>query len=148
MHKETSCVHGSNDISFMIWIWWKTHFQIVWYWLLQNFAHATAAKLSWHVQILLSILPWLGGGWKYCKRGEDITIFSPWGENIIRYFHPGVRIWGGGWKYRITGIITMSSHECHGFSNYWQLDCFFNSLFRLTTKETSKLCTMGYSWSD
>ena len=26
------------------------------------------------------------------------------------------------------------SHECHDASNYWQLDCLFNTLFRLTTK--------------
>ena len=26
--------------------------------------------------------------------------------------------------------------ECQGISNHWQLVCFFNSLFRLTTKKT------------
>ena len=31
------------------------------------------------------ILPWLGGGWKYRKGVED----------ILRYFHPRVRIWWG-----------------------------------------------------
>ena len=30
----------------------------------------------------------------------------------------------------IVGVITVTSHERHKFSNDWQLDCFFNSLFR------------------
>ena len=40
--------------------------------------------------------------------------------------------------------ITVMSHECHGFSNYRQLDCLFNRLFKVTTKETSKLHITGY----
>ena len=35
-------------------------------------------------------------------------------------------------------IITAMSHEHHGVSNHWPLDCFFNSLFRVTSKKTSK----------
>ena len=34
--------------------------------------------------------------------------------------------------------ITMMLHVSHGFSNHCQLDCWFNSLFRLTTKKISK----------
>ena len=35
--------------------------------------------------------------------------------------------------------VTVMSHERHGVSHIWQLDCLFNSLI-LTTKKVSKLC--------
>ena len=38
--------------------------------------------------------------------------------------------------------ITAASHECHNVSNH-HLDSLLNSLFRLITKETSKLCITG-----
>ena len=31
--------------------------------------------------------------------------------------------------------ITAMSHDRHGISNYWSVECLFNSLFRLTTKK-------------
>ena len=47
----------------------------------------------------------------------------------------------------------MAPYDCHGVSNYWQFDRLINSLFRLTAKETSKLCItaqianfMGPAW--
>ena len=40
--------------------------------------------------------------------------------------------------------ITVMSHEHDGVSNQCQLACLFNSLFRLTTKETFKLCSTGH----
>ena len=36
-------------------------------------------------------------------------------------------------------IIKVTSHERHGISNHWPLDCLFNRLFRLTTKKTTNL---------
>ena len=36
--------------------------------------------------------------------------------------------------------FTVTSYKCHGVSNRQQPDCLFNSLLRLRTKETSKLC--------
>ena len=36
--------------------------------------------------------------------------------------------------------ITITSHECQGIWNHWQLSHLFNSLFSLTTIKTSKLC--------
>ena len=42
-------------------------------------------------------------------------------------------------------VITVTSHEHHGISNHWQLDCQLISclLFRLTTNKTSALCIIG-----
>ena len=34
-------------------------------------------------------------------------------------------------------LITVMPHELHGISNHWQLECFFNSLFRITSIKTS-----------
>ena len=42
--------------------------------------------------------------------------------------------------------ITVTSHECFGISNNWQLDCLFNSLLRLTWKKTPMLCITGPLW--
>ena len=39
--------------------------------------------------------------------------------------------------------ITVTSYECNG-----QLEYLVNSLFRVTTKETSKLCTIGPLWGE
>ena len=39
--------------------------------------------------------------------------------------------------------ITVTLLEYYGNSNHWKLDCSFNSLFRLTTKNISKLCMAG-----
>ena len=39
--------------------------------------------------------------------------------------------------------ITAISHGRHGASNHWQFNCCFNSLFRLTTINTSKLGIPG-----
>ena len=36
-------------------------------------------------------------------------------------------------------VNTMQWHWCHGVFNHGQLDCLFNRLFRLTTKQTQKL---------
>ena len=33
--------------------------------------------------------------------------------------------------------------EIHGFSNHWQLNCLFSSMFRLAKRKTSKFCTTG-----
>ena len=38
------------------------------------------------------------------------------------------------------------SHECHGRRNHWQLIILFDSLFRLTTKETAKIHITGPLW--
>ena len=43
----------------------------------------------------------------------------------------------------ITDIITLTSHECHGILYHLQFNCLFNSLIRLTMKETSKLSITG-----
>ena len=34
--------------------------------------------------------------------------------------------------------ITLMSHEHHDVTNYWQIDCLFNSLFSLTLKKNIK----------
>ena len=45
-------------------------------------------------------------------------------------------------------FITVPSHERHGVSNYRQLDCLSNGLFRLRSKETSKLRITGPLWRE
>ena len=53
-----SGAHFTNDFSIIIKIWWKFHsalIQVEVKWLLQNFAHATTAVLSWHVQHFVAI---------------------------------------------------------------------------------------------
>ena len=40
------------------------------------------------------------------------------------------------------------SHERHGVSDHRQLDRLFHGLFKLTTKETSKLCITGPLWKN
>ena len=50
--------HFTNDLSIVIQIQWKIGFGITPLWgiiLLQNFAHAMTAKLSWHVQNSIAI---------------------------------------------------------------------------------------------
>ena len=44
--------------------------------------------------------------------------------------------------------ITVTSREFHGGSNHGQLDCLFNSLFRVTTEKTSKLHITGPVWRE
>ena len=39
---------------------------------------------------------------------------------------------------------SQSSHECDGILNQWQLDCLFNRLSSLITKEKLKLCITGF----
>ena len=39
----------------------------------------------------------------------------------------------------LDGFITLISHEGHGISNHWQLNCVFNSLFWPRTMKISKL---------
>ena len=41
-------------------------------------------------------------------------------------------------------LITVPSHEHHGISNEWLLDCLSNNLFRLTSKDTSKLSSLAF----
>ena len=45
-------------------------------------------------------------------------------------------------------VITLTSHEHHDVSNHWQLDCSFNSLFRLTTKKISELHITDPLWGE
>ena len=45
---------------------------------------------------------------------------------------------------RLQTNITVTSHEHHYIPNYWQLDQLFNSVFRLTTKKTSKNFIMEF----
>ena len=47
-------------------------------------------------------------------------------------------------KADIAIFIKVMSHEHHGFLSYQQLYCLFNSLFRLTSKKTSKLNITGF----
>ena len=42
--------------------------------------------------------------------------------------------------------ITMTSHGHNGISNHWQLHCLFNSLFRVTSKKTTKLTVIWHQW--
>ena len=41
-------------------------------------------------------------------------------------------------------FIMVTAYECHGISNYRQLDCLFDSWFALTSKETSQLLVGAY----
>ena len=75
-----------------------TGVDILWHYI---HSHGTTHRVKKHPSnyewYVCHILPWLAGGWKYRKGGEGIvTIFSPRVVNIVRYFKPGVRIWGGG----------------------------------------------------
>ena len=45
-------------------------------------------------------------------------------------------------------VITVMSNKHHGVSNHQQLNCLFNSLFRLTAKEISKLWITGPLWGE
>ena len=44
--------------------------------------------------------------------------------------------------------IRVTPYERHGVSNYRKLDCLFNSLFKLTRKETSKLRITDLLWKE
>ena len=43
--------------------------------------------------------------------------------------------------------MTVMLHE-HGILNHWQLNCLFKSLFRLTSKNTSKIHIIGSMWAE
>ena len=45
-----------------------------------------------------------------------------------------------------SSTITLTSHDRRGVSNNQSLDCLSNSLFKLTSKETSKACVTGLLW--
>ena len=47
-------------------------------------------------------------------------------------------------KYKVIWAITVTSHERHGVSNHRQMECLFNSLFRLITKKT--IITVSLWW--
>ena len=49
---------------------------------------------------------------------------------------------------RVHLFITVMLHECHGIQNHHQLDCLFNNIIRLTTKNTSKLRITGSLWGE
>ena len=58
------------------------------------------------------------------------------------------------WSVRPTGTwvtnekkssITVTSHDWHKVSDHWPPDCFFNNLFRLTTKKTANKAL--YHWA-
>ena len=44
--------------------------------------------------------------------------------------------------------IIIMSHGCHGISYHWQHDYSFNSVFRLSAKEMSKLPITGPLWRE
>ena len=44
--------------------------------------------------------------------------------------------------------VAVTSRECYGVSNHRQLDCLSNSLYRLTSKDTSKLRITGRLWGE
>ena len=50
-------------------------------------------------------------------------------------------------QFVVLGSSVMS-HEHHGISNHWQLDCLSNSLFRITSQKTSKLCITDPLWGE
>ena len=53
------------------------------------------------------------------------------------------------WKrIRIHQYITMTSHERLAVSNHWKFDCLFSSLFKLTSKYTSKLRVTSTLWGN
>ena len=60
---------------------------------------------------------------------------------MIRHIVPNCRQFES--FYRKTRDITATSYEHDGVSAHRQLDCFLNSLFRLTQKETSNLSITG-----
>ena len=43
-----------------------------------------------------------------------------------------------------TLFFTVTSHEHRGVSIYWQLDCLFNNLLKLTTKKTKTMEALHY----
>ena len=45
-------------------------------------------------------------------------------------------------------FFTVTSHERHSISNNWQIDCLFNSLFKLAAKKESKLWINGSLWGE
>ena len=44
--------------------------------------------------------------------------------------------------------VMVTSLEHHGVSNHWQLDSLLNSILKLTSKKTSKLCITGCVWGE
>ena len=75
-------------------------------------------------------------------------VLEPW-----RLMTPGSPAQEGGISLNLlrrkgTFFITLTSHGCHGISNHCQLDFLFNSLFKLTTNKTLKLCIIGLLWRE
>ena len=98
------------------------------------------SNCKWYV---CHILPWLGGGWKCGKGGEDIvTIFSPRGENIR------------GWKYRLTPEVGTRIARGYTFGQYTKMfavpifcnPCNFCQ-FLTDKKHKSKRCQQLSSWN-
>ena len=49
---------------------------------------------------------------------------------------------------KISFDITVRSHVCHTVSDHMQLSYLFNSLLRLTSKKTLKICITGLLWKE
>ena len=82
--------------------------------------------------------------------GADRTqvgpMLAPWTMNfaIWDYFRISVTETHFGslfWNFSLLSL--QQSCEHHGVSNHQQLECLFNSMFRLTTRKTSIPCTTG-----
>ena len=53
------------------------------------------------------------------------------------------------WQHFENDIVnTVEWHWRHGVSNHWPIDCLFNRLCRLTTKQTQKLCITDPLWGE
>ena len=44
--------------------------------------------------------------------------------------------------------ITVMSYEHHDILNHWQVNCLFNSLFRLTSNNSLRICISGSLWGE
>ena len=73
-------------------------------------------------------------------------------KTVVRssYLHNGISYTGKMTSLYWIRTQTTSCHGIdpawHGISNHWQHDCWFSSLFRLSTNKSLKLCIAGSLW--
>ena len=84
-----------------------------------------------HVRFASDLVQWI----------SDICVFGAWNDKVTTLLL--YKLFGT--RTNCRNIIVMP-YERHGVSNQIQLWCLFCSLFRLTTKNVSKLCITGLLW--
>ena len=108
---------------------------------------------DWEVKLLHRFEIWQAH-WQYCCRGTcqnskckyctfETSQDHKTSYRILKWDPRNVCL--GRWLD--VQYMTVMSHE-HDISNHWQLECLFNSVFRLTTKKKPRLHNIGPLWGD